>query len=107
MPVGTQGYDEVPPMSNSPIRRDGPSTSAPASRVQRLAGTALDRLPSLTDAVAGPARAMAFWTAVALPVLNLALLARGLSTPGETATFVVLLVCNLLALVVGHPYRRD
>jgi hypothetical protein len=50
---------------------------------------------------------MAFWTAVALPVLNLALLARGLSTPGETATFVVLLVCNLLALVVGHPYRRD
>jgi hypothetical protein len=74
------------------------------------AGRLRRRLPTLSGGaavVSGPARAIAFWTAVALPTLELALLANGLSTPAQTSVFLSLLVVNLLALRVGHPYRRD
>jgi hypothetical protein len=63
-------------------------------------------LTDLASSVGPPARAAAFWTAVALPFLNVALLARGISTMAETLAFVVLLTANVLALYVGQPYRR-
>lgn len=50
--------------------------------------------------------AVAFWLAVALPFLYLPLLVNGISGQ-EAAVFVGLLVANVVALVVGHDYRRD
>lgn len=94
-------------MSNSPIRRDDPAPSPSLARISRLAGTARNHVPHLVNVVTTPARALAFWTAIALPVLNLALLVQGLSTPSETFTFLALLAVNVFALVVGHPHRRD
>jgi len=93
-------------MAGSPLSRDG--RSAPAqSRVFRAATSARNQLPQVTRMIAVSARALAFWTAIALPVLNLTLLARGLSTPSETVSFLVLLAANLIALLVGHPHRSD
>lgn len=94
-------------MTSSPLRRDG---RRPAPGLTRIAATARDRLPSpdrMVRTVTAPARALAFWSAIALPVLNLALLLQGLSTASETAVFLGLLVANLVALLVGHPHRAD
>ncbi len=70
-------------------------------------GDEAPRVSRLGAAVQRPARAAAFWTAVALPVLQLALLADGLATPSETITFLVLMVLNMFALLVGHSYRQE
>jgi hypothetical protein len=94
-------------MSNSPIRRDGLSESRPIDRISRLAASARERLPNVANAFVAPARALAFWSAIALPALNVALLIQGLSTPAETLTFLALLATNVFALLVGHPHHSD
>jgi len=87
-----------PPLSN---------LGRPASRRLRRAGRRLRRgLTALAGFVGPSVRAAAFWSAVALPFLNVALLANGLSTAAETTAFVALLVANVLALYVGQPHRR-
>lgn len=48
-------------------------------------------------------RAVAFWSAVALPFAIIVLLATG--TP--LSWVGLLLLCNVAALVVGHGYRAD
>lgn len=99
-------------MSSPPLPSDGLSLpgSSPARRVARTVNNARSRMPGLRTAAstaARPARAVAFWGAIALPFLNLGLLLRGLSTPSETFAFLALLAVNVLALLVGHPYRGD
>ena len=84
-----------------------PSFGRPASRRLRRAGRRLRRtLAGLVGLAGRPVRAAAFWSAVALPFLNVALLANGLSTAAETTAFLALLVANLVALYVGQPYHR-
>lgn len=51
-------------------------------------------------------RAIAFWLAIALPFLYLPLLVDGFGGRAEMFAFVGLVVLNLVALVVGHEYRR-
>ncbi|AZH24204.1 hypothetical protein [Haloplanus aerogenes] len=51
----------------------------------------------------GAARATAFWSAVALPFAAIGLLAVGASPP----RIGLLLLCNAVALVVGHGHRGD
>lgn len=51
-------------------------------------------------------RATGFWLSVALPFLYLPLLIRGFAGRGEMLAFAGLVVLNLVALVVGHGYRR-
>ena len=53
-----------------------------------------------------PVKAGAFWAAVLLPFCTLGLLASGLETPTGYALLAALLAGNVLALVVGHNYRR-
>ncbi|WP_435346109.1 hypothetical protein [Haloarchaeobius sp. HRN-SO-5] len=50
-------------------------------------------------------RMVAFWGAVSLPFLAVALLASGLDTGAKTLAFCTLLLCNLWALVVGKRYE--
>jgi len=61
------------------------------------------RLPSLPTRVRVATRAAAFWTAVALPVSALCLLAAG----ADLALVGGLLVCNAVALIVGHDHRAS
>lgn len=98
-------------MSSPSIPGDRSSTVSPDSgSVSDLYVTlrhSIPRLDRLSSVVGRPVRAIAFWSAIALPFLNLGLLSTGLSTTARTAAFVLLLVANLVALYVGHPYGRD
>jgi hypothetical protein len=58
---------------------------------------------SAADRAEGAARATAFWSAVALPFAAIGLLAVGTSP----AWIGFLLLCNVVALVVGHGYGTD
>jgi hypothetical protein len=53
-----------------------------------------------------PLRAGAFWAAVALPFVQLSLLATDLGTAVGADVIVALLLANAFALLVGHSYRR-
>ncbi len=93
----------VTPMPSPPLSNLG----RPASRRLRRAGRRLRRALAGVVGLAGPpVRAAAFWSAVALPFLNVALLANGLSTTAETTAFVALLAVNVVALYVGQSYHR-
>lgn len=63
-------------------------------------------LERLVPAFARSLRVASFWTAIVLPFLYVPLLVTGLSEANETIAFLGLLGLNLLALYVGHPYRR-
>lgn len=72
--------------------------------------SSLQSVPSFSEAsehVLSPIRALAFWIAVALPFLYLPLLAVGLSSRALTGAFLALLLCNAVALLVGHDHLRD
>lgn len=51
-----------------------------------------------------PVRAVAFWAAIVLPFLSVALFAMGPRT--DPATLGPLLAANVAALLIGHGYRR-
>jgi len=69
----------------------------------RVGGT----VPSIGDSLLTPLRAVAFWTAIALPFLHVPLLASGLESGSVRMAFALLVVANVVALVVGHPYARE
>ena len=86
-------------MSNS-------SPTAPIDRLPRPNDLVDSRFVRLSLAgVVEPLRFLAFWTAVALPFLYLPLLAGGLDGQ-QFPVFAGLLLLNLVALVLGHEYRR-
>ncbi|WP_224336061.1 hypothetical protein [Haloprofundus halobius] len=60
---------------------------------------------SATRLVASTIRFVAFWLAVALPFCQFALVVDGLAGD-RSLVLVALLGVNVLALVVGHDYRR-
>lgn len=53
-----------------------------------------------------PLKASAFWAAVILPFCSLALLMNGMETTTHYLSLVLLVGANVVALVVGHDYRR-
>ncbi|WP_435155161.1 hypothetical protein [Haladaptatus sp. DFWS20] len=53
-----------------------------------------------------PVQFLSFWTAVALPFGYLPLLYRG-DFSSSVEVFALLLVLNVVAMVVGHGYKRD
>lgn len=91
-------------MSSPPATHDRHTSSA---RTAASDGQETDRgaLERLVPSIAKPIRVASFWTAIALPFLHVPLLATGLSTAPETATFLGLLVLNLVALYLGHSHR--
>jgi hypothetical protein len=62
--------------------------------------------PSVSKILLTPVRALAFWTAVVLPLTYLPVLATGLDSLQMGLAFVALLAVNVCALVVGQPYGR-
>jgi len=67
------------------------------------AGAARPRLSKLALAAV---RAIAFWTAVVLPVMYVPLLATGLDSVRTAVTFAALAAVHVCTLVVGQPYGR-
>lgn len=61
----------------------------------------------LSDLLRRPVEALAFWAAVALPFVYLPLVASGFESPTGALFFVALVVVNVLALLVGHGYKRE
>ncbi|WP_135667686.1 hypothetical protein [Halorhabdus rudnickae] len=53
-----------------------------------------------------PIRGVAFWTAIALPFVQLPLIVSGLGEPTTAIAFLALLAVNVFALYVGHAYHR-
>lgn len=66
-----------------------------------------ETVPSIGHSLLAPIRGIAFWIAVALPFLYVPLLASGLQSSSVRLAFATLVVCNAVALLVGHPYARD
>jgi len=88
----------------------GSTLAAAITRTRQAVTTLGEWLPGLSDGVEvsfRPARRVAFWVAVALPFLLVALLARGLSNGTDTLAFLALIVVELVALVLGHSHRRE
>jgi len=72
--------------------------------------TALNEIRSVREAskhILSPVQALSFWIAVALPFLYIPLLATGLTSRPLIGAFLALLLCNAVALLVGHPHLRD
>ncbi|WP_435175487.1 hypothetical protein [Halorussus sp. AFM4] len=90
-------------MSNAPSTLDAPITEELSD--DRLGG-ATDAARSALDLVATPVRFAGFWSAVALPLAYLPMLAGGFAA-GEAPVFAALLAAHALALVAGHGYRKD
>ena len=81
--------------STPSITETGPPADAQA------ADSATHRRPLLE-----PVRGVAFWTAIALPFVQLPLIVSGLERPTTAMAFLALLALNVFALYVGHAYRR-
>ncbi|WP_327052377.1 hypothetical protein [Halomicrococcus gelatinilyticus] len=57
------------------------------------------------DSVSTSVRFVAFWAAIALPFLYVPLLATGLEEPGQRQTFLLLVVVNAAALLLGQQHE--
>lgn len=78
-----------------------PSTSAPVG-----ADTLPSPVATLAATVLTPVRAAAFWTAVALPLVALPLVATG-AVWDRPLAFCFLIALNAVAFLVGHGYDPD
>jgi hypothetical protein len=65
----------------------------------------LPALESVRSLVMPPVRAAAFWTAIALPVVYIPMLATGVVWEHPLA-LLTLFVLNMVAFVVGHDHNR-
>lgn len=63
-------------------------------------------LAALVPTVAASVRKLGFWSAIVLPIVYVPILAGGLSTSVDAASFLGLLALNLAALYAGRAYRR-
>lgn len=50
---------------------------------------------------------LAFWSAIVLPFLYLPLLATGLESQSILLAFIIMLVVNVFALLVGHKHHTE
>lgn len=58
----------------------------------------------VVEALSEPLSAVAFWSAIALPVLYVPLLATGLGSTRDLALFLGLFALHLVTLVGGRTY---
>lgn len=54
-----------------------------------------------------PITTAGFWIGTLLPLVHLPLLASGVETVFQLFVLCVLLVGNIVALIIGHDYRRS
>lgn len=71
------------------------------------AGSGLDRLRRYRCFGVATVEAIAFWSAVVLPLPTLLSLAGGLTTAADALVVLGLFSANLLAFVIGHGYRHS
>lgn len=81
------------PLSNESLAPSGPEPDAADHRLLR--------------SLKSPIQFFAFWAAIALPFVHVAVLAHGLTGPDVILAFVALLAANLVALYVGHGYNQS
>ena len=74
--------------------------STPLRQFVRLTRSVQDNSPI------GSLRAIAFYSAIGLPILYLPLLANGLSI-ADAPLFATLVCANFAALFAGHGYRSE
>lgn len=85
------------PQLSVPFNRE---TAAAEGRPAEVAG-------QLLEVLLGPVEAAAFWAAVVLPFLHVPLLLSGLNSGPQVVAFVLLVVLNVVAVVLGHSHHRD
>lgn len=61
--------------------------------------------PTLVSRFNSRLSALAFWSAIVLPVFYLALLVTRITTKSELLLFVGLIGLHVVTLVVGHTFR--
>lgn len=81
-----------------------PSETSPLSALTRTNRT-LPNVASLRSAVAEPVQAAAFWSAIALPLVYVPMLATGVVWEHPVA-LLALFVLNIVAFVVGHEHNQ-
>lgn len=82
------------------------STSEP-STLSRVRGSELPRSAiSFAASMLGPVRAAAFWSAVALPLTYLPMVATG-AVWDRPVVFCALLALNAVAFLAGHGHDPD
>lgn len=82
------------------------STSEP-STLSRVRGSELPRSAvSFAASMLGPVRAAAFWSAVALPLTYIPMVATG-AVWDQPVVFCALLALNALAFLVGHGHDPE
>lgn len=81
--------------------------SSPPTNELRTALADAEQVEAVGQSIANQVRGVAFWTAVTLPFLYVPLLATGLETSNQVTAFLALLLCNALALLVGHSHLQD
>lgn len=64
-------------------------------------------LAQVRSAVGRAVAAVCFWLAIALPLVYIPLLARGVESVSGVRTLGALLAINAVALIVGHTHRRE
>ena len=86
------------------------SPSSPSTSELKTALAESDALPSLarygTGLKAG-VTSVAFWSAIVLPFLHLPLLATGLKQTSVRIAFVLLVMLNVLAVVLGQHHSME
>lgn len=90
-------------MSNPSRYNDQGSIPTDASDAQRGETRLYDRLDEL---LVTRVQMLGFWSAISLPFLYVPLLVSGLDSTEMTGAFLALLAMNLVALLVGYPYKR-
>ncbi|WP_176393281.1 hypothetical protein [Natronolimnobius baerhuensis] len=93
-------------MSDSSPTRDRRSGSVRESVETGTRGGQKRLLERTVPGIAASIRKAGFWSAIFLPICYTPMLLYGLSATFHTVLFVCLLGINLVALYVGHEYRR-
>ncbi|WP_458205873.1 hypothetical protein [Haladaptatus sp. NG-SE-30] len=92
-------------MSGTPTYENGSDSIANRIAVGRQKLTALHARYS-EHSLTTPIQFVSFWSAVAMPFLYVPLFLNGLAG-AELTAFLVLLVCNVVALFAGHSYGQE
>jgi hypothetical protein len=78
-----------------------------SSSVNELFARVDEAVPCVGRSLVAPIRGFAFWMAIALPFLYVPLLATEFQSAAVRTTFGALVLCNVLALLVGHSHVSD
>ena len=92
--VGSVTTDRWSPVSNNQPLQDAPDGGL--------------RLPAISlESLAEPLSAIAFWLAIALPVLYIPFVTTGINGVRQLSLFLAVFGLHVTALYTGHSYRTE